>query len=249
MFNLFETIGRTQKLKRIANKKPDVWVLPEQKLAIIKHRKVASRSVKTAIIRYILEQKGELVLEILPLELKNKIDAEYSHYLSTKTLYEMRKDYFIVTIVRNPLARLFSCYVDKVMNYREKGKKNILSFYGIHFDMSFDDFVRRIAEIPDPQSNTHFRSMHPFLMHNGERVPHKVICLEQIDSQWSEIQDRFPGLPDLPKKNISISASKKKTFHTAYTRELAEIAYKRYFDDIHAFGYTEEVRDFINSLK
>ena len=43
--------------------------------------------------------------------------------------------------------------------------------------------------------------------------------------------------------------SKKNPLHLAYTRELAEIAYKRYFDDIHTFGYTEEVRDFIKSLK
>lgn len=43
--------------------------------------------------------------------------------------------------------------------------------------------------------------------------------------------------------------SKKNPLHLAYTRELAEIAYKRYFDDIHTFGYTEEGRDFIKSLK
>ena len=245
MFNLLESIRRTQKQKRIARKKPDVWVLPEQKLAFIKLRKVASRSVKTSIIRYILEQKGDLAPDVLPLELKNKIDAEYSHYLPTQTLYEMREEYFIVTIVRNPLARLFSCYSDKVVNYREREKKNILAFYGVHLDMSFEDFVRLVADIPDPHSNTHFRSMHPFLMHEGEIIPHKVLQLEQIDTQWSEIQDRFPGLSDLPKKNVSIPAS----LHSAYTRELAEIAYKRYFDDIHTFGYYEEVRDLINSLK
>ena len=112
MFNLLESIKRTQKLKRIARKKPDVWVLPEQKLAVIKHTKVASRSLKTAIIRYILEQKGDLAPDDLPRELKNEIDAEYSHYLSTSTLYELRAEYFIVTIVRNPLARLFSCYLE-----------------------------------------------------------------------------------------------------------------------------------------
>ena len=249
MFNLLESIKRTQKLKKIARKKADVWVLPEQKLAIIKHRKVASRSLKTSIIRYILEQKGGLVPDVLPLELKNKIDAEYSHYLSTHALYKMREQYFIVTIVRNPLARLFSCYSNKVVDYREQGKKNILAFYGVHFDMSFEDFVRLVADTPDSQSNTHFRSMHPFLMHEGEIIPHKILRLEQIDTQWSEIQDRFPGLSDLPKKNVSISGSKKNPLHLAYTRELAEIAYKRYFDDIHTFGYTEEVRDFIKSLK
>ena len=249
MFNLFESIRRTQKLKRIANKKPDVWVLPEQKLAYIKLHKVASRSIKTTLVRYILEKKGELVPDVIDLEVKNKIDAEYAHYLSTQTIFEMREEYFIASMVRNPLARLYSCYADKVVNYREKGKKNILSFYGIHLDMSFDDFVHRIAEIPDPQSNTHFRSMHPFLMHNGEMIPHKVLRLEQIDSQWPEMQNQFPGLSDLPAINVATSVSNKKIYRSVYTRELAEIAYKRYFDDINIFGYYEEVRNFINSLK
>ena len=162
----------------------------------------------------------------------------------------MRAEYFIVTIVRNPLARLFSCYLSKVINTRAKGKKNILAFYGVHLDMSFEDFVHQVADTPDLHSNSHFRSMHPFLMHKGEIIPHKILRLEQIDTQWSEIQDRLPGLSALPKKNVSPQMdSKKNPLHIAYTRELAEIAYKRYFDDIHTFGYTEEVRDFINSLK
>ena len=100
MFNIIESYKRTKKLKRISQKKPDTWVLPEQKLAVIKHRKIASRSVKTAIIRYILEQKGEVLPNTLPLELKNKIDAEYSHYLTTQTLHEMREEYFIISIIR-----------------------------------------------------------------------------------------------------------------------------------------------------
>ena len=66
--------------------------------------------------------------------------------------------------------------------------------------MSFEDFVHLVADTPDLQSNSHFRSMHPFLMHKGEIIPHKILRLEQIDTQWSEIHDRLPGLSALPKK-------------------------------------------------
>ena len=114
--------------------------------------------------------------------------------------------------------------------------------------MSFEDFVRRVAEIPDVESNTHFRAMHPFLTHKGCLLPYTLCRLENLASDWNVVQQNVPGFPCLPKMNQS-SVSGRLLYSDAYSSELAEIAYERYHKDIELLGYEEGIKGMISSLK
>ena len=71
-------------------------------------------------------------------------------------------DYFRFALVRNPWARLVSCYQNKVLNPRPG------IFFGIYpripFNrMSFTDFVRFVCRVPDDLCEPHFRPQSDFL--------------------------------------------------------------------------------------
>lgn len=219
-----------------------MWVLDKQKIAFIQIRKVASRSAKLAFSQFILggdREPGAADIE--------RIDREYAHHLSTRRIARLAQSYYLFTIVRNPLARLYSCYAHKIVAHREQGLANPFVDWGIHADMSFAQFVAHIAEIPDIESNTHFRSMHPFLTHKGKLLPHKVCRLESLAHDWLEVQGHIPGFPDLPRLNRS-NSSDRPVYLDAYDRHTALLACHRYAEDIDLLGYTQETQQLLASL-
>lgn len=157
----------------------------------------------------------------------NKMDA-----------YALREQGFTVfAVVRNPLARLASCYVDKVRGrlhgpFRRK--------YGdeVRKGMSFDEWVRFVARTPDGKSDQHFRSMAwDLLTEADEVIPENVFRVE--DRDWwrglrSLLRDRC-GVDIGPERRENASGlADWASFYGAETRGLAE---DRYAADFKAFGY------------
>ena len=167
--------------------------------------------------------------------------------LDTDHLARLRHSYYVFTIVRNPLARLHSCYANKFTGHRERGLPNPFTEWGMHNDMSFAEFVQQVALIPDLQSNTHFRSMHPFLTHRGKLLPHTICKLEHLEKDWQVVRQNIPGFPDLPRINQT-NFSDQPAYLSAYNRELAQLAYGRYQQDIELLGYEEEIQHMIATL-
>jgi hypothetical protein len=228
---------------RNARKKPDVWVLDEHKVAFIQIRKVASRSAKLAFSQFVMG--GDRVPDAAEI---NRIDREYARHLPTRHIAQLARSHYVFTIVRNPLARLYSCYAHKIVAHRQQGLANPFEDWGIRADMSFAEFVARIAEIPDIESNTHFRSMHPFLTHRGKLLPHTVCKLESLARDWQEVQRHIPGFPDLPRINRTNSGDRP-AYLDAYDRHTAQLAWRRYREDIELLGYAEQTTQLLASLR
>ena len=228
---------------RNARKKPDVWVLDEHKLAFIQIRKVASRSAKLAFSQFILagdREPGAADIE--------RIDRQYARHLTTASIAQLARSHYVFTIVRNPLARLYSCYSHKIVAHRQRGLANPFVDWGIRADMSFAEFVACIADIPDSESNTHFRSMHPFLTHRGKLLPHTVCKLETLARDWQQVQRHIPGFPDLPRINRTDSGARP-AFLDAYDRPTAQLAWRRYREDIELLGYAPETEQLLAALR
>lgn len=224
---------------RNARKKPDVWVLDEHKVAFIQIRKVASRSAKFALSQFVLgEGRVPDAAQI------DRIDREYAHHLPTRHIARLARSHYVFTIVRNPLARLYSCYAHKIVAHREQGLANPFVDWGIRADMSFAEFVARIADIPDIESNTHFRSMHPFLTYRGELLPHTVCKLESLPRDWQQVQRYIPGLPELPRINRT-NHGERPAYLDAYDRQTAQLAWRRYREDIELLGYARETEQLL----
>ena len=234
-----------RKAQRNARKKPDVWVLDKQKVAFIQIRKVASRSARFAFTSFLMAADGQ---SREPAEEDiERIDRQYARHIRTAKIARLRDSYYVFTIVRNPLARLHSCYANKFTGHRERGLPNPFTDWGMHNDMSFAEFVQQVALIPDLQSNTHFRSMHPFLTHRGKLLPHTICKLEHLEKDWQVVRQNIPGFPDLPRINQT-NFSDQPAYLSAYNRELAQLAYGRYQQDIELLGYEEEIQHMIATL-
>lgn len=176
-----------------------------------------------------------------------RLDKQYSYHMPVKQIAHLAKSHYIFTIVRNPLARLYSCYSDKIVSHKEKGIPSPLAYWGLHNDISFENFVRQIAEIPDIESNTHFRSIHPFLTYKGNLIPHTICKLENLENDWLTVQKNILNFPSLPKINQT-NITGKPLYINAYNRELAEITYERFQTDIELLGYEKEIKRMIAAL-
>jgi hypothetical protein len=156
-------------------------------------------------------------------------------------------DPFIFAFVRNPLNRLLSSYTDKILKARAAGQKKCIFWnLDIHFDMNFEQFVNRVAEIPDAKIDRHLRSQTFFLCKGDELMVDFIGKFESLLDDWQKLMEKL-SLPPLPHKNISLQESENNE-ESFYTRNIAEVAIERYRKDIELLGYQDEVASFVHSL-
>lgn len=201
-------------------------VVPELGLCFVPTPKVANRSIKATIASVVRpEYRGDPHL------------AGW-RYQSAATL--KRTGLYSFAFVRNPLDRLYSCYMQKIVFYGRLQELPILFWrYGdtFHAGMSFEDFVTAVADIPDAIADRHFRSQHRILCRDDEPVVAHVLHFETLHEDWETLRARF-DLPTLAHHNRSPHPP----YTEAYTPALARVAAGRYEKDIRLFGYEEEVK-------
>jgi hypothetical protein len=146
--------------------------------------------------------------------------------------------YFRFAFVRNPWARLFSCYVDKIVGPSIRDQQFILGAYGLRPGMPFEDFVRRVAEIDDPCADEHFVSQFYSLAHRGRLAVDYVGRFENLPGDWNRLRTAF-DLPEIPFTPVGSNRRQLDFgYHKPhYSPELAEMVARRYADDIRQFGY------------
>ncbi|MCH5375255.1 MAG: sulfotransferase family protein [Planctomycetes bacterium] len=147
-------------------------------------------------------------------------------------------DYFRFGFVRDPWARLFSCYRDKIVGPTVRDQPFILGRFGLVPGMPFADFVRRVAEIPDEQADGHFVSQFFALSFQGQPVVDYIGRFENLPADWDHVRQRF-GLDPLPWAPVG-SARPRLDFQwhrSCYTPELVALVRERYAADIQHFGY------------
>lgn len=234
--NLSKAIHDFRLRRKILREKPHVWEIPAAKACYIQNYKVATRSIRHAIVRHILMERGEnLDYDQIPLELVNKFDKEVSSFRSPTEIRKLYPKHFVFSFVRNPLSRLYSCYSNKLIDADKKGIPNRFSHYGITPDDSFERFVHKIADIPDCHADRHFRSQHWFFNSNGTSIADYVGKIESLNDDWQTLTARF-GFPPLPHKNKSLNKSPDP--RQFYTKETLAITAERYRQDIEQFGYS-----------
>ncbi len=140
--------------------------------------------------------------------------------------------------MRDPWARLYSCYLDKIIGPSVRSQPFILGDYGMRAGMSFEAFVRRVAEIDDADADEHFVSQSHTLSHEGRLAVDYVGRFENLPGDWDRLRPLF-DLPELPWRPVGTSRARFDfQYHCAhYTPELAAIVARRYAADLETFGY------------
>jgi chondroitin 4-sulfotransferase 11 len=202
-------------------------VIDEKRLVYIVNSKVACSSIKKTLIRKaVCDDYGGLI----------------HHELSMNTLHKLpvaiRNEYDFFTFVRNPFDRLVSCYVDKFIKERSRGRDSMYFddylFGYLATTKDFSDFVRRIIKVPFFLSDRHFLPQCKLITDQGLSTL-MIKKFESLECDFKSIKDRFE-LEDLPHFNYS----KKIDWRLFYTKETAGLVCRYYKEDVEMFGYKDE---------
>lgn len=146
-----------------------------------------------------------------------------------------------IAFVRNPFDRIVSCYCNKIT----KKDFQFMTVNGLNENTSFEQFVDYICEIPDSNSDRHFRSQFTYIFdHNANLIANYIGRFESFNQDFEEIIKRFqlPSI-EIPHWN----KESKKHYSEFYTDAIVEKLKKRYEIDLLLFGY--EFNKPLNPLK
>lgn len=157
------------------------------------------------------------------------------------------ENYRFVTFVRNPYARLLSCYRDKILVVRRQ-KLKILQLLGYSGEdmqqpVSFAEFARAVAGQRDYEMDAHWRTQSAQLwwgIINYDFVGRFETYNEDFDALFEHLnipkQER-PALRHLHKSK----EGRREGCRDYYTEEIQNLVYARYREDFENFGYGYEL--------
>ncbi len=153
---------------------------------------------------------------------------------------------YAFSFVRNPWDRLLSCYRDKIggevdgfTNFTVRpGVADCLAGFDAFFaNMSFEEFVKAVASIPDCAADGHFRSQSTFLMTEPGRVGVDFVGrYENLQSDFRYVSQKI-GLPagvGLPRLQAARNTANYVDYYTLETRIIVS---DRFREDIETFAY------------
>jgi len=150
--------------------------------------------------------------------------------------------YFKFSFVRNPYDRIVSCWKNKVQNPQVRetvGNNMYMGFYkydNIVGGMTFKEFVKSISELPDEESNSHFKSQYTFLTDkNGKLFVDFIGKFENLEKDYKKMCKRI-GVKKIPKLEHK-RRSKRKHYREYYDEKTKKLITERYKKDLELFGY------------
>lgn len=185
------------------------------KLAIITVPKVASTSIKLALMRTD-NIRGDFTVP--------QIHAT----VPTMSLKVARnRGYYVAMFVRHPYLRLASVWADRLSGRAVGETRLSLRRLGFDPDMSFEEFIDRIGEV-GPNVEPHLIRQTAFM----DRLPPRFIGkFESLHKDWKRLGRIRSGLAPLPFKNKTDS---EKPSIGEYTKDIIK---RVYAEDFSRFGY------------
>ena len=210
-------------------------LLPPQKAIYFFIPKVACSSVKFVLAQTLNlgMQGGDVVEEV------HKIHFPTVPKYQVLTKY---KDYFRFCFVRNPWDRLVSCYKDKINytpghvyeRYNNPFVKYLTESGFFKPDMSFEDFVGVVCQIPDSHAEGHFRSQHLFVEdEQGRLLVDFIGKFETMDRDFAAVKRRI----DLKGTVPHLRKTGHKPYWEFYNERTIEMVAQRYQRDIQLFNF------------
>lgn len=159
----------------------------------------------------------------------------YAPYSENYNLSKLNSDkYFKFTFIRNPYDRIVSCYSKANQRFLYEGFQKYKSMYA---KMPFKEFVRAISQIPDSQSDEHFKSQYLFITDKEENlIPNFIGRFENLNKDFKKVckKANVKKIPQLPHRNRS---KRKRDYRDYYDKETKRLVQERYKKDFEIFGY------------
>jgi len=231
-------------LKRYGEVYPrEFYVLDAQQLVYLPVPKAACSSIKAALAK----AGGIVVAE------NQSIHFHPSWHIQKGDLNQAQSVYYKFSFVRNPFERLVSCYREKIMFTPTREHPDPV-YNGYYFALpahsSFADFAQRVAKIPDPLADNHFKSQYALLYNSGKPLVDFVGKVEQLDHEWKQIAGQYQLEPTLISSNVTKSKQGcYSDYRLYYNESLAKLVYERYRQDIEGFGYEAEYEQLLEFVR
>ncbi|HEY5238309.1 MAG TPA: sulfotransferase family protein [Rhizomicrobium sp.] len=188
------------------------------------------------------------------------VDADHIHDQSRTPLispYQLPDDiledvlssdaYTRFIVVRHPVTRLLSCYLDRIQKAKNSTARKLVSGWlgvGVGSAISFDQFVRVICEHEDGELEQHFKLQSDIVAYPHIPITH-VIHFERMEQELPELLKKL-GAKRNTELDQNLSPSKTSAADRLaqyYTPELLDMIHDRYKPDLDAFGYTKLTLD------
>ena len=150
--------------------------------------------------------------------------------------------YDLICFVRNPLARLVSCYKQRVLFYEDDPDFPEYYFkdhpYTIKANCPFSEFLNKVIRIPDHAADRHFKSQYASIFGKKTRTPEFIGRLENIEEDWKKVANRYDLQERLLKLNSGhVDKQLPDKWQEFYTDEDMEKAREKFRNDLEMFGY------------
>lgn len=186
--------------------------------------------------------------DLLHMEINGSDINEHIHYQHFPCIkkYKINKfynDYFKFCFVRNPWARLVSCYLNKI--YVEPNINHINTKFVtfgnnskyFKMGMSFDEFVYAVCRVPDEKSDSHFVSQYMYITDNeGNLLVDYIGKIESFHHDFKYICNKI-GLKFEDLNVPHLMKSKQVDYRSYYSETTKEMIRQRYSKDIEFFQY------------
>lgn len=155
--------------------------------------------------------------------------------------YPELDQYFKITFVRNPWARVVSVYNSHICSSTPYEVRSLFVRYPeLWHGMPFEAFVRFLGQSPrgrDEVADHHWISQHRFIYDDGRLLVDRVGRLEKLDEELGRLSEQlgveFPSLG-----NYSVKTTEgARTYRQWYDDTTAELVAQRYAKDISLFDY------------
>lgn len=204
--------------------------------------KVASSSIRGYLLEHGFLDDRTDASELTMDQIHHGFD--YPQITVREALALQKQGFRSFAVVREPMARLESCYRDKILDYKQKNEPLRYGFarYNRLFlrnvfstEMSYPDFVRAVSKIPDLLSDEHFRSQSRFLPATRSRLAlDRLIRLENLDEEMADMCAQF----DLPAwQGKRVNSTPKSPLAAGASPEIIELIVNRFRSDYVLTGY------------
>lgn len=236
-----KTYDRWNRNRKIMKETPEIWLFKSQKFGYIQIPKVASSSTRERLAKFYFETKNIDQPEKFDKEIIRSVEKITAFHANHKKLYDLTKNNFIFSFVRNPYSRIYSAYKSKVILPLESHKKNIFFNHGISLGMDFETFVDIVCAIPDHKIDRHLRSQSWFLTFEGKLITNHIGRLESFEEDWENLLKPF-GLSNPGHNKNSTKKIGNPDITEVFSVEIRQKIQERYKSDFLLFNYSEHLK-------
>lgn len=155
--------------------------------------------------------------------------------------------FFRFSVVRNPYARILSCYLDRIVPANSAPYRQLVIAMGRSAGeaVSFEEFVRTICQQKPFEQNNHWRLQVSEICMAATKcdfIGKQETFAQDMAQIWRKVAGGRP-MPDFAKENLAPSiTSAEKRLDEYYTPELVDLVRKAYREDFETFDYSFDLK-------